>query len=46
VEGAEHTVVTIFICSMANKCTIISQISHSYMFRHYRVIFREFVISA
>jgi len=30
---------------MANKCTIISQIINSYMFRHYRVILRELVIN-
>jgi hypothetical protein len=28
-------------CTMTNKCTIISQISHSYMFRHYCVILRD-----
>jgi len=31
---------------MTNKCTIISQLSHSSnMFRHYRVILREFIVS-
>jgi hypothetical protein len=30
---------------MTNKCTIIYTLLHSYMFRHYRVIFKEPVIS-
>jgi hypothetical protein len=32
-------------CTVTNKCTIISQNLHSYMFRHYRVILRELVIN-
>jgi len=30
---------------MTNKCTIFHKLSHSYMFRHYRFIFRELVIN-
>jgi len=30
---------------MTNKCTIISQIINSYMFRHYHVILRELVVN-
>jgi len=34
------------ICTMTNKCTIlIDKLSHSYMFRHYCVILRDFVVS-
>jgi hypothetical protein len=32
----------LYFCTMANKWTTITQKSHSYMFRHYRVILREY----
>ena len=32
-----------YFCTMTNECTIISHISHCCMFRHYRVIIRDFV---
>jgi len=32
-------------CTVTYKCTSISQLSHSYMFRHYRVILKELVIN-
>jgi hypothetical protein len=39
------TVHLLLFRTMTNKYTIISQISHSYMFRHYRVILSELVIN-
>jgi len=30
---------------MTNKCKLFHKLSHSYMFRHYRVFLREFAIN-
>jgi len=40
------TVHLLLFCTVTNKCTINSQKSHPNMFRHYRVIFSEFMINA
>jgi hypothetical protein len=42
--GTRGNILLGFFCTMTNKCTIISQISHSYMFRHYCVILRDLVV--
>jgi len=35
----------LLFCTVTKKCTIISQISQTYMFRQYRVILRKLVIN-
>ena len=32
-------------CSVTNKCKLFKKLSHSYTFRHYRVILRQLVIN-
>ena len=40
------TVHLLLFCTMTNKCTqLFHKLSHSYMFRHYRVILRQLVIN-